>query len=78
MTKVLILEQAADLPAGSSVDHHLVRPGEALQARRKVRRLTDRRLLAGITRADWLAYDHESRCDADADLEQFATLGCSR
>ncbi len=30
------------------VDHHLVRPGEALQACREVRRLADRRLLTGI------------------------------
>jgi hypothetical protein len=28
--KVLTLEQAANLPPGGRVDHHLIRPGEAL------------------------------------------------
>ena len=66
--EVPALEQAADLPAGGRVDHHLIRPGEALQACREVRRLTDRRLLARITGANRLADDHKSRCDANADL----------
>ncbi len=74
--EVLALEQAADLPAGGRVDHHLIRPGEALQACREVRRLTDRRLLARITGADRLADDHESRCDANANLQRFAAHGC--
>jgi hypothetical protein len=47
--EVLALKQATDLSPGGRVDHHLVRPREALQACRKVRRLADRRLLAGVT-----------------------------
>ena len=47
--EVLALEQAADLPAGRRVDHHLIRPGEALQACGEVRRFADRGLLARIT-----------------------------
>jgi hypothetical protein len=66
--EVLTLEQAADLAAGGRVDHHLIGSREALQPCREVRRLTDRCLLAGITRPDRFAYDHKSRRDADADL----------
>ena len=76
--EVLALEQAADLPPGGRVDHHLIRPGEALQACREVRRLADRRLLARITGANRLADDHKSRCDANADMERFAAHGCLR
>ena len=73
--EVLALEQAADLPPGGRVDHHLIRSCEALQACREVRRLTDRRLLARITRANRLADDHQSRCDANADMERLTAHG---
>ncbi len=46
--EVLALEQAADLPPGGGIDHHLTRAGKALQAGSQVRRLTDRRLLARL------------------------------
>ena len=66
--EVVALEQAADLAAGGGVDHHLIGPGEPLQAGGEVRRLADRGLLARIARADRLAYHHRSRCDADPDM----------
>jgi hypothetical protein len=44
--EVLALEQAADLQARGGINHHLIRPGEALKACGEVRRLADRRLLA--------------------------------
>ena len=74
--EVLALEQAADLPPCGRVDHHLIRPGEALQACGEVRRLADRRLLARITGANRLADDHQSRCDANPNMEWFAAHGC--
>jgi hypothetical protein len=67
-TEVLALEKATDLPPGGRVDHHLVWPGKALQACRKVWGLTDRCLLACVTRADRLTYDHKTRCNTDTDL----------
>ena len=63
------------MPAGGSVDQHLIRPCEALQACREVRRFTDRGLLARIAGANRLADDHKSRGDADADMERFAAHG---
>ena len=72
--EVAALEQAADLPAGGGVDHHLIRPGEALQTGGEVRGLADRGLLAGVTGADRLAYDDEARRDANADMQRLAAL----
>jgi len=59
--EVPALEKAAALPASSSVYHHLTRPSEALQASSDVWRLTDRCLLARITRANRLADHHQPR-----------------
>ncbi len=74
--EVAALEQPADLPAGRCVDHHLIRPGEALQTGGEVRRLADRGVLAGVAGADRLTYDDEACRDADADVEWFAAHWC--
>jgi hypothetical protein len=47
-TEVLALEEAADLPPGRHVDHHLTRRGEALEACCKVWGLAHYSLLTGI------------------------------
>ena len=66
--KVLKLEQVAhELPSALRNDH-AVRLCNALQARRKVRRLAYDGLLLRSARADQVADDHQSRCDADARL----------
>ena len=50
--EVPTIEQAADLATGGSIDYHLPRAGEALQPGSAVWRLANRRLLAGVTRAN--------------------------
>ena len=60
------------LPTKSSrafSDDHAVGHSDALQPRRKVRRLTYDCLLLRSTRSDQIAYHHQSRCDADTRLE---------
>jgi hypothetical protein len=53
-TVVLAFEEAADLPPGRHVDHHLTRRGEALEACCKVWGLAHYSLLTGITRVSSL------------------------
>ena len=77
VAEIAILEQAADLPPGGSVDHHLPRPREALETGGEVRRLADRRLLTRVAGADRLANDHKSRRDANADLKRWPPTGAS-
>ena len=52
-----------------SRNDHPVRLGNALQTRRKVRRLADDGLFLRRARADQIADDHQSRCDAYARLQ---------
>ena len=67
-SKVLKLEQIAhELPSALRNDD-AVRLRNALQARRKVRRLANDGLLLRSARADQVADDHQARCDADTRL----------
>ena len=80
--EVLKLEQIAEeLPRALS-DDDAVRLCNALQARRKVRRLADDRLLLSRTRSDQVADDHQPGRDADAGLQGSAGLqrshGCDQ
>ena len=69
MPKVLKLEQIAhELPRALGNDD-AVRLRNALQARRKVRRLAYDGLLLRSARADQVADDDKSRCDADTGLQ---------
>ena len=52
-----------------SRNHDAVRLRNALQARRKVRRLANDGLLLRSARPDQVADDHKTRCDADAGLQ---------
>ena len=67
--KVLKLEQIAHELAGAFGNHDAVRLRNALQARRKVRRLAYDGLLLRSARPDQVADDHQSGCDADARLQ---------
>ena len=68
-SEVLKLEQVAHELPGAFRNHDAVRLRNALQARRKVRRLAYDGLLLRSARADQVADDHQTRCDADARLE---------
>ena len=66
--KVIELEEAAEKPSCAFGDDDHVRLGEALQARRKVRRLADHAALFRLTRWDQVAYHDQAGCNAYADL----------
>ena len=68
-SQVLKLKQVAHELPGALRNDHAVRLRNALQARRKVRRLTYDGLLLRSPGADQVAYDHEARCDADTGLK---------
>ena len=63
--EVLKLEQIAEKPSRAFGDDHRVRLGDALQARREVRRLADDAVLLRRTRADQVADDDQPGGDAD-------------
>ena len=67
--KVLKLEQIADELSRTLRNDDAVRLCNALQARRKVRRLAYDCLLLRSARADQIADNHQSRRDADTGLE---------
>jgi hypothetical protein len=67
--EVLELEQVAHEPPCALSDDNAVRLSNALQARRKVRRLANDCLLLRSAGADQVADDHQTRCDADARLK---------
>ena len=68
-SKVLKLEQIAHELPGALRNDHAVRLCNALQARRKVRRLANDGLLLRSARSDQVADDHQTRCDADTRLQ---------
>ena len=68
-SKVLKLEQIAHELSRAFGNHDAVRLRNALQARRKVRRLAYDGLLLRSARPDQVADDHQSRCDADTRLQ---------
>jgi hypothetical protein len=59
---------ADELPSAFR-DNHTVRPGNTLQTRRKVRRLTYYGLLLRRARADQIADHHQPGRDADSCLK---------
>jgi hypothetical protein len=67
--RVLKLKQVAHELLSARGNDHAVRLRNALQARRKIRRLTYDGLLLGSAGADQVADDYEARSDADARLE---------
>ena len=67
-SEVLKLEQIAHELPSTFGNHDAVRLRDALQACRKVRRLAYDGLLLGSARADQVADDHKTRCDAYACL----------
>ena len=67
-SEVLKLEQIANEPSGSFGNHDPVWLCNALQACRKVWRLTHDCLLLRNARADQVPDDHQARCDAYARL----------
>ena len=73
-----VLEQVAEEPARTRRDHHRVRLGNRLQARRQVRRLAHDARAPGFARADQIADDHEAGGDADADLQPLERLSRRR
>ena len=68
-SKVLKLEQIAQELSRAFGNDNAVRLCNALQARRKVRRLANDGLLLRSARADQVADDHQSRCNADTGLQ---------
>ena len=68
-SEVLKLEQIAHELSSALGNDDAVRLRNALQACRKVRRLADDGLLLRSARADQVADDHQSRCDADTRLQ---------
>jgi hypothetical protein len=68
-SKVLKLEQVAKELSRALRNDHAVRLRNALQARRKVRRLAYDCLLLRSARTDQVADDHQTRCDAYARLK---------
>ena len=64
------LEQVADQLPSALSNHNPVRLRHALQARRKVRRLTNDCLLLRNARSDQIANDNQSCCNAYARLER--------
>ena len=67
--EVLKLEQIAEELSRALGNDDAVRLCNALQARRKVRRLAYDGLLLRSARSDQVADDHQSRCDADTGLQ---------
>ena len=68
-SEVLKLEQIAEELSRALGDDHAVRLGNALQARRKVRRLADDCLLLRSARPDQVADDHQPGRNADTGLQ---------
>ncbi len=67
--KVLQLEEIAEKPSRVIGDDDHVRLGQGLQARRKIRRLADDRLLLCSTRADQITDHDQPGRDADTGLQ---------
>ena len=67
--EVLELEEIAEKPPRAVGDDDHVRLGDALQARREVRRLADDAALLRFARADEVADDDQPGRDADAHLQ---------
>src|SRR5262249_34367917 len=67
--KVFKLEQIAQELPSALGNNDVVQLRNALQARRKVRRLAYDSLLLRSARADQLADDHQTRCDAYARMQ---------
>jgi hypothetical protein len=68
-SEVLKLEQITKELSRIFGNDHAVGLCNSLQARRKVRRLTNNASLLRLSGADQVADDHKTRCDADARLE---------
>jgi hypothetical protein len=66
--EVLKLKKIAEKSSRAFGDDDLVRLGNALQARRKVRRLADHAALLRLTRWDQVADHDQSGCNTDPDL----------
>jgi hypothetical protein len=67
-------KQIAEQPSRALADDHHVRLSDALQARRKVRRLADDRLLLCSTRADQITDHDQPDRDADPGSQRGARL----
>ena len=70
--EVLKLEQIAEKPSRALGDDDPVRLGDALQARRKVRRLADDAALLRLARSDQVADDDQPGRNADTGLQRSA------
>ena len=68
--EVLQLEEIAEKLPRAFGDDHRVRLGDALQARREVRRLADDAALLRLPRSDQVADDDQAGGDADAGLQR--------
>ena len=69
-SEVLKLEQIAEKPARALGYDDCVRLGDALQARRQVRRLTDNAALLRLARSDQVADNNEPGRNADTGLQR--------
>src|ERR1700730_7019566 len=67
--EALQLEEIAEKSARAVANDNHVRLGDALQARRKVRRLANDGSLLRIPRADELTDDHNPGCNSDTGLQ---------
>ena len=76
--QILEREAGAQEAARRAGDHHLAGRRDPLQARRKVGRLADHRLLLRRALADQVADHHEPGRDADPGGERFAAGVVSR
>src|SRR5262249_32077448 len=74
ITKVLKLEQVTHEPASGLRNGHTVRLCDTLQACRHVWRLANNGLHLRSTRADQIANDHHSRCDANTRVQRCLRL----
>ena len=72
--EVLELEEVAEKFARALGDDHHVRFGDALQARRKIRRLTDDAAFLRLSRSDNIADHDQPGRDADAALQRSVRL----
>ena len=67
--KVLQLEDIAEKPSRAVGNDDHIRLGDPLQARRKVRRLTDDAALLRLARPDQVADNNKTCSNADASLQ---------
>src|SRR5215471_2721413 len=75
--EVLKLKQTAKKPSRALGDDNHVRLGNALQARRKVRRFTDDAALLRVARPDQVADDDQPGRNPDTGLQRSARLESS-